>query len=112
MSTSATCRIILNLEDKSQVLERRVVMFSNNRKTANFVATSRKHYFFVISGVASLGLLLGFLSVQYGASGIALEISGNTITVRKGGDFQAALNRARPGDGARGRTGSGVAQRG
>ena len=30
--------------------------------------------------------------------GVGLEVTGNTILVKRGGDFQAALNRAQPGD--------------
>lgn len=49
--------------------------------------------FFMISLAA-----FGFYSYRNYQSASALEISGNIITVKAGGDFQSALNRAKPGD--------------
>lgn len=42
--------------------------------------------------------VFGVYSFQNYRRAAGLEISGNTITVRPGGDFQAALDRAKPGD--------------
>ncbi|MDQ3179252.1 MAG: hypothetical protein M3Q33_01910, partial [Acidobacteriota bacterium] len=52
---------------------------------------------FIISIVLSLAGF-GTYFYQNQTESSALEISGNTINVKAGGDFQAALNRAKAGD--------------
>ncbi len=56
---------------------------------------------FSVFGVIALALAVvvgGVFSYRNYAREAAIEVSGNTITVRQGGDFQAALERAKPGD--------------
>lgn len=48
--------------------------------------------------LVTAAIVAGVFSYQNYARGAATEVSGNTITVRQGGDFQAALERAKPGD--------------
>ena len=56
-------------------------------------------YLLVLLVVLSLPLIaLGAYFYQNYEVKTELEVAGNTITVRKGGDFQAALNRAKSGD--------------
>lgn len=52
---------------------------------------------FAVIAFAALGFF-GFYAYQNFASEAALEFSEATITVRAGGNFQAALDRAKPGD--------------
>jgi len=61
---------------------------------------SHKSLFLIILTIAvALPLAaLGVYSYKNYESGWSLEISGNIITVKQGGNFQAALNRAKPGD--------------
>lgn len=53
---------------------------------------------FAIVALALAVVVGGFFSYRNYARGAAIEFSGNTIFVRQGGDFQAALERAKPGD--------------
>ncbi len=52
----------------------------------------------LIIGLGLPLIALGAYFYQNYEQTTALEISGTTITVRRGGDFQAALNRAKAGD--------------
>ena len=57
--------------------------------------------FFLGIGIFAAVLLFifwGLYSYQKYKNEAALEVSGNTIFVKENGDFQAALNRAKPGD--------------
>jgi hypothetical protein len=63
--------------------------------------TNFKKVFFLIVLVITIILPLaavGTYSYKHYQSEAGLEVSGNTILVREGGNFQAALNRAKPGD--------------
>ncbi len=64
------------------------------------LVSSNKIFLWVILLTAMVISLTGFglYSYQRYANGALTEISGNTIFVKEGGDFQAALNRAKPGD--------------
>ena len=55
---------------------------------------------FVIALVSALALVLGFgvYACSIFGSGTPLEYTEKTITVRKGGNFQSALDAAKPGD--------------
>src|SRR4051812_5431527 len=56
-------------------------------------------YLVILAAVAALPLAaFGIYSYQNYESETPLEISGNTIFVRAGGNFQTALNQAKPGD--------------
>ncbi|HLM62239.1 MAG TPA: hypothetical protein VK308_15650 [Pyrinomonadaceae bacterium] len=61
---------------------------------------SFKRFYWLILAVALVLPLaaVGAYFVREYDSSTPLEMSGNVITVKAGGDFQAALNRARPGD--------------
>ncbi len=69
-------------------------------KKQNVVKYSYKSLFLIVLTIAitlplaAFGVYL-YKNLQTEAS---LEISGNTITVKQGGNFQAALDRAKPGD--------------
>ncbi|MEP6788790.1 MAG: hypothetical protein ABJB40_10195, partial [Acidobacteriota bacterium] len=54
----------------------------------------------VIARVSALALVLGFgvYACSTFGSGAPLEFTEKTITVRNGGNFQAALDAAKPGD--------------
>jgi hypothetical protein len=52
----------------------------------------------LLIGVSLPLLALGTYFYQNEGPQIELEVAGNTITVRRGGDFQAALGRAKAGD--------------
>lgn len=73
------------------------------QKQLKRIESSRNSYkwLYLIVLVTGLGLPLvglGAYFYQGYEPRTELEFSGNTIIVRKGGDFQAALNRAKPGD--------------
>ena len=62
-----------------------------------------KSYKRIFTGILIVALVLplvavGFYFYQRYAEESALAISGSIITVRAGGNFQAALDRAKPGD--------------
>jgi hypothetical protein len=60
----------------------------------------RKRFWLILLGVfllAPLAVGAGFVWKNY-ASGANITVSGSTIYVKAGGDFQAALNRAKAGD--------------
>jgi hypothetical protein len=69
-------------------------------KKQNAVKYSSKSLFLFLFTIAIALPLITFAVYLYRnyESEASLDISGNTITVRQGGSFQAALNRARPGD--------------
>jgi hypothetical protein len=67
-------------------------------KSAFVSQTARKGYLFFGSLIVLSIVVLVLFSYHSGAFGVPLEFSGNTIIVKKGGDFQAALDRAKPGD--------------
>ncbi len=66
-------------------------------QTRNAIKHSYKSLFLIFLTIAA-ALPLTVLGVYYYKSEASLEISGNIITVKKGGNFQAALDRAEPGD--------------
>lgn len=60
---------------------------------------SRRIYAAILTVAFALPLVgFGAYFYQQYAKESALEVAGNVITVKAGGDFQAALNRAKPGD--------------
>lgn len=66
-------------------------------------ASKNRSYQTILSAVAVIVVALplavfGFYAYQNFAAETALEFTGNTIVVRAGGDFQAALDKAKPGD--------------
>ncbi len=69
-------------------------------KKQNAVKHSYKSLFLIVLTIAiALPLAaFGVYSYKNYKSEASLEISGNTITVKQGGNFQAALERAKPGD--------------
>ncbi len=69
-------------------------------KKQTAVKRSNKSLFLIILTIAvALPLVaLGVYSYENYQSEGSLVISGSTITVKQGGNFQAALNRAKPGD--------------
>lgn len=73
-----------------------IVSSIRDRSVSSFAA-GRSYLMVALFGVL-LVVTFGFISHRYGVFGTGLEVTGNTITVRKGGDFQAALDRAKPGD--------------
>ena len=73
------------------------------RAAQNGKATAKRSYQTVLLAAAVIIVALplavfGFYAYQNFASETALEFAGNTIVVRAGGDFQAALDKAKPGD--------------
>lgn len=64
-------------------------------------AQSSSKFLFVALALIALAVPLGYFGVHFYQnyrSEAALEMAGNTILVKAGGDVQAALNRAKPGD--------------
>ena len=58
-------------------------------------------FLFIAAVLTAFAVAVGFFGVRSyrnSAGGAGLEMAGNTISVRAGGDFQAALDRAKPGD--------------
>ncbi|HEY8559746.1 MAG TPA: hypothetical protein VIL74_05035 [Pyrinomonadaceae bacterium] len=72
---------------------------SLTRQSENTDRRIGKTLFLTAAAVAILSVLAAFAFYSYRKNRTAaLDFSGNTITVKAGGDFQAALDRAKPGD--------------
>lgn len=72
----------------------------NKSNAASRFDHSRRRIYLTLLSIALLLPLIAAAVYFYRSSGTesALEISGNIINVKAGGDFQAALDRAKPGD--------------
>jgi hypothetical protein len=70
------------------------------RESKNGGWLSKKNFFLTVSaaGLFLLVTAVGLYSFQKYQAGAGLDFSGQTITVKAGGNFQAALDRAKPGD--------------
>jgi hypothetical protein len=70
------------------------------RESKNGGWLSKKNFFLAVSaaGLFLLVTAVGLYSFQKYQAGAGLDFSGQTITVKAGGNFQAALDRAKPGD--------------
>ncbi len=75
--------------------------FSKSTKSTDRIRKwfSPKLLLWVVLGILVVPVIgaVGYFYQQYAAES-AISVSGNTITVRQGGDFQAALDRAKSGD--------------
>jgi hypothetical protein len=68
-------------------------------KSQNAKGFFYKHFPLISLALIALSLIaVGVFSYGFYSAKTSLEISGNTIFVRAGGDFQAALNQAKSGD--------------
>ncbi len=74
-----------------------ILRHANKHNTHTY---SYKPFFFILLLAAVLFSVvsLGIYSYQHYQSKAGLDVSGNTITVKQGGDFQTALSLAKPGD--------------
>lgn len=89
-----------NAKTWEQKQKERQKIMRQTQKSKAFGGRSYK-WIFLCTFIISIGLLLvgfGTYFYQRQMGNSALDVSGNTITVKAGGDFQAALNRAKAGD--------------
>lgn len=73
-------------------------LLTRESKTRDWL--SKKNFFLTVSAAGFFLLLtaMGLDAFQKKRAEAALDFSGNTITVKAGGNFQVALDRAKPGD--------------
>jgi len=80
-------------EQRQKIRQKELKRFENSQ-------SSRK-WMFCLALLIGVGIPLVFFGVYFYQKTIwhtPLEVAGNVITVKRGGDFQSALNRAQPGD--------------
>jgi len=89
-----------NAKNWEQKQKERQKIMRQMQKSKAFGGRSYKWIFLGTFIISIVLLLVGFGTYFYQkqAESSALDISGNTITVKAGGDFQAALERAKAGD--------------
>jgi hypothetical protein len=71
-----------------------------NTRNLDYVTRDTRSVRLIVSAFLVLLLICGLASCSYvnSAREISTERNGTTLIVKKGGDFQAALNKAKPGD--------------